>query len=423
MDNRSELDKVRNQAQHDEHGMLLDRRRIDDCEGVAMKALSTRILLGTILCLLVTTVLCWGQGPTAAITGQVTAAAGAAVSNAAISAKDLDQGTVWPTVSNDAGYYSLPRLPIGNYEVRVEAKGFQTVVQRSVQLVIDQVAKIDFQLQVGQVTQTWEVTSSAPILQTENAQLSTVMQGAAIQSLPLETRNYNQLALLMPGTVTTSPAAFNTGQATFNSGRPYINGNREQATYYLLDGMENIEFVDNNVAFSPNVDAIQEFNVVTNNPSAEYGQFLGGVISVSLKSGSNGLHGNAFQFLRNDFFNANEWSRNFSGLASVNSAPPNLRWNEFGGTFGGPIKKNKLFFFVDYQGSRFDTPPTPGSVNTFTTQERNGDLSDITGITLHYPGPNVPMPANLSQAAICGAGQTMGSSPCISGISATALKI
>ncbi|HXA66003.1 MAG TPA: carboxypeptidase regulatory-like domain-containing protein [Bryobacteraceae bacterium] len=388
-----------------------------------MKALSTRILLGTILCLLVTTVLCWGQGPTAAITGQVTDASGAAVSNAAISAKDLDHGTNWATVSNDAGYYSLPRLPVGNYEVRAEAKGFQTVVQRSVELVLDQVAKIDFQLQVGQVTQTLEVTSSAPILQTENAQLSTVMQGAAIQSLPLETRNYNQLALLMPGSVTTSPAAFNTGQATFNSGRPYINGNREQATYYLLDGMENTEFVDNNVAYSPNVDAIQEFSVVTNNPSAEYGQFLGGVISVSLKSGSNSFHGNAFEFVRNDFFNANEWSRNFSSDPTVNSAPPNLRWNEYGGTFGGPIKKNKLFFFVDYQGSRFDTPATPGTINTFSSQERTGNLSDIPGISLHYPGTTVAMPANLSNAAICGAGQTFGSSPCIKGLSPTALKI
>src|ERR1700720_1034822 len=184
MDNRSELDTARNHAQHDGNGMLLNRRRIDDCEGGAMKALSTRILLGTILSLLVTTVLCWGQGPTAAITGQVTDASGAAVSSAAISAKDLDHGTVWPTVSNDAGYYSLPRLPIGNYEVRVEAKGFQTVVQRSVELVIGQVAKIASQLQVGQVTQTLEGTSSAPMLQPENPERSTVMQGPAIQSLP-----------------------------------------------------------------------------------------------------------------------------------------------------------------------------------------------------------------------------------------------
>src|SRR5260370_41709214 len=126
------------------------------------------------------------------------------------------------------------------------------------------------------------------------------MDAHEVAALPLQTRNYNQLALLQAGTVTPSPASFNTGQTTFNSGRPYINGNREQASYYLLDGMENTEFVDNNVAFSPNVDAIQEFNVITNNPSAEFGQFLGGVISVSLKSGTNGFHGNAFEFYRND---------------------------------------------------------------------------------------------------------------------------
>ena len=203
------------------------------------------------------------------------------------------------------------------------------------------------------------------------------MEAHAIASLPLETRNYNQLALLMPGAVTTSPGSFNTGLTTFNSGRPYINGNREQANYYLLDGMDNNEFVDNNVAYSPNVDAIQEFNVITNNPGAEFGHFLGGVISASTESGTNQFHGNAFEFLRNDFFNANEWSRNFSPDPTVNSAPPKQRWNEFGGTLGGPIKKDKLFFFADYQGSRFDTPATPAPITTFTAQERDRKSSPI----------------------------------------------
>src|SRR5215472_13824227 len=382
----------------------------------------TSALWGTAIFLLLAE-LGLGQGPIAGINGLVTDASGAAVPSASVVAKDLDRGTAWPTETNGEGYYSLPRLPIGNYEVRVEAKGFQAVVQRSVQLVIDQVAKIDFQLQVGQVSQTMEVTSAAPILQTETTQISTVMETQAITSLPLETRNYNQLALLLPGAITTSPASFNTGQATFNAGRPYINGNREQATYYLLDGMENIEFVDNNVAYSPNVDAIQEFNLISNNPSAEYGQFLGGVISVSLKSGSNTFHGGVFEFVRNDVFNANEWSRNFSLDPSVNSAPPKLTWNEFGGTFGGPIKRNKLFFFVDYQGSRFDTPPTPATINTFSTPERSANLSDIPGISLHYPGTTVPMPANLAQATICTGGQKMGVNPCITGISPTALKV
>ena len=262
-----------------------------------------------------------------------------------------------------------------------------------------------------------EVNDAAPVLQTQTTDVSTIMDANAISSLPLETRNYQQLALLSPGAVTISPASFNTGQKTFNAARPNLNGNREQANYYQLDGVENTEFVDNNVAYSPSIDAIQQVNVVTNNPSAEYGQFLGGVINVSLKSGTNQFHGVAFENLRNDFFNANEWSNNFNGLPRARQ-----RWNEYGVTLGGPIKKDKLFFFTDYQGSRFDLPATDTPKTTFTSQDATGNLSDL-GVVLHYPGTTVAMPANLTQAAICGAGQKMGVNPCITGISPAALKI
>ena len=361
------------------------------------------------------------QDVTASITGAITDSTGAVMAGVSVTASDLDRGTTFTTTTDSAGAYNLVRLPVGNYQVKVASPGFQTEVQPKVELVINQVAKIDFQLKVGNVTETVEVTSAAPILQTETTTLGTVMQSAAITSLPLETRNYNQLALLMPGAVTTSPGAFNTGQATFNSGRPYINGNREQANYYLLDGMENVEFVDNNVAYSPNVDAIEEFNVVTNNPSADYGQFLGGVISVVTKSGTNSYHGDLFEFFRNDALNANEWSRNFSTDPNVSGSPQKLRWNEFGGTIGGPIQKNKLFFFGDYQGSRFDHPTTVGTLNTFTSAENGLNFTDL-GVALHYPGTNVPMPSNLNNATKCGAGQKMGVDPCIT-LSATALNI
>src|SRR5580704_15335427 len=293
-----------------------------------------------------------GQQIMAASTGKVTDPSGAAVPDAKVTAVDNERGTVWTATTNSEGIYDLPQVPIGNYNVKVEHTGFQAAQQSNITLVLNQVARLDFQLKVGDVATSVEVTAAAPLLQTESAQLSTVMNSHAITSLPLETRNYNQLALLTPGAVTTTPGAFsNSGLSTFNSGRPDINGNREQANYYLLDGIDNNEFVDNNVAFSPSVDALEEFNVITNNPDAEFGHFLGGVISASIKSGSNQFHGVAFEFLRNDFFNASEWSRNFSPNPAVNSAPANLRWNEFGATLGGPIIKNKLFFFVDYQGS------------------------------------------------------------------------
>jgi hypothetical protein len=362
------------------------------------------------------------QAVTASITGVVTDSTGAVIGGAAVTAKDLDRGTTFSTVTDSAGSYNLAQLPVGRYEVRVADTGFETSVQPKVELVLNQVAKLDFQLKVGNVSETVEVTSAAPILQTETTSLGTVMQSEAIANLPLETRNYNQLTLLGPGAITTSPAAFNTGQTSFNSGRPYINGNREQANYYLLDGMDNTEFVDNNVAYAPNPDAIEEFNLVTNNPSAEYGQFMGGVISVVTKSGTNSYHGDAFEFLRNDVMNANEWSRNFSQDPAVSGSPQALRWNDFGGTFGGPIIKNKLFFFVDYTGSRFDHPDTTTPITTFTAAERTGDFTDL-GATLHYPGTDVNMPSNLNDAAVCGANQKMGVDPCINGLSKTALAI
>lgn len=280
-----------------------------------------------------------------------------------------------------------------------------------------QTASIDIALTIGQLSQQVVVTAGEEVLQTQTTEVGSLLDASSIANLPLETRNYNQLTLLIPGSATISPASFNTGLKTFNAARPNLNGNREQANYYLLDGMENTEFVDNNVAYSPNVDAIQQMSIVTNNPSAELGQFLGGVISVGLKSGTNQYHGDVFEYLRNDFFNANEWSNNFNGLPT-----PRERWNEYGATFGGPVKKNKLFFFADYQGSRFDLPSTSTPQTTFTAQDATGNLSDL-GVTLHYPGTNVVMPSNLTQAAICGPGQKMGVNACINGISPAALKI
>lgn len=363
------------------------------------------------------------QQSTGVITGVVQDPSGAAVAGATVTVTDTQRGTSLKTQTNQDGLYNFPQLPIGNYQLSVEANGFQTAIRGNVALALNQTATIDFSMTLGQISQTVEVTGGAPPLQTETTEVSTVMDSLAISSLPLETGNYNQLTLLTPGSVTISPASFNTGLKTFNAARPNLNGNREQANYYLLDGMENMEFVDDNVAYSPSVEAIQEFQVITNNPSTEFGQFLGGVINVNLKSGTNQFHGSAYEFLRNDFFNANEWSNNFNGLPT-----PRERWNEFGGTFSGPIKRNKLFFFIDYDGSRFDLPATDTAKTTLTAAERTGNLTDL-GLTLYYPGAvdasgnRIAMPSNLNNAAICGAGQTMGVDPCITGISPTALKI
>ena len=227
------------------------------------------------------------------------------------------------------------------------------------------------------MSQSVEVTAAAPLLQTESTQLGQIIDSRTNSELPLATRNYVQLTLLAPGSVHPNPSTFKNGQTTASSGRPYVNGNREQANNFILDGVDNNQVSDNLVGYAPSVDAIQEFNEITNNASAEFGNFMGGIISTTIKSGTNQFHGNVFEFFRNDKLNANEWANNFK--AAKKSA---IRYNSFGGTFGGPIKKDKLFFFVDYQGQRLDTPTSLSSTSLLTAQERGGNFSQLLNTAL-----------------------------------------
>jgi hypothetical protein len=323
------------------------------------------------------------QEITGGITGTVTDPSGAAVPNAKVTATNVQQGTTWPTQTNSAGVYNLPRLPVGEYKVEVSAKGFRTTVHPPFELQMNQVARIDLRLTVGAVTQTISVTAAPPLLQTDTMQVGLVTSSNFNENLPLATRNFIQLTLLTPGVTTTDPSSFTNGQRTGGGGRPYVNGNREEANDFLLNGIDNNQISDNLTSYQPSPDAIQEFNVITNNAPAQYGQFQGGVISVTLKSGADQYHGDAFEFLRNDALNANSWSNNWQGIAT-----PGLRWNTFGGTFGGPIKKGKLFFFADYEGERLDTPPSIQSITVMTPAERTGDFSQLLaqkGIQLYNP--------------------------------------
>jgi hypothetical protein len=324
------------------------------------------------------------QQVTATITGRITDPSGAAVVNAKVTATSVERGTQSTTTTNADGYFNLQYLVVGAYNVRVENAGFQAATQSNVTLQMNQVAKLDFQLQVGNVETTVEVTAAAPVLQTESTQLGQVIDSRTNTTLPLATRNYVQLTLLAPGSVHPDPSTFTSGQTTSSSGRPYVNGNREQANNFVLDGMDNNQVSDNLVGYAPSVDAIQEFNEITNNAPAEFGNFMGGIVSTTIKSGTNQYHGDVFEFLRNDALNANSWSNNFTGADR-----PKLRWNEFGATLGGPIKKDKLFFFVDYQGQRFDTPTSIGAISVLTPQERSGDFSQLLPTTQLYNPLNI----------------------------------
>jgi hypothetical protein len=337
---------------------------------------------------------------------------------ATVTATDTDRGTVWTAQTNETGAYNLLRLPIGSYTVKVSAPGFQTAVQPAFTVVLNQTARVDVQMKVGKVSETVEVTSAAPILQTESTEVSTLIDANTLDSMPLATRNFAQLTLLTPGAVSPNPGEF-TGATTMDTnGRPFINGNREQANLFLLDGIDNSEDSNNELAYMPNLDAIQEFNLITQNASAEFGNYEGGIVSATVKSGTNSFHGDLFEFLRNDKFNANSWS---AGLAKGGPVVPGVtnsegvpnktkfRWNQFGGTIGGPIIKNKLFFFGDYQGQRFDFPSSAESHWVYTDAERAGDFSALLpGVQLTDPTNGNLIPNNDLAAYIASGANTNG---------------
>ncbi len=320
-----------------------------------------------------------GQEVTAAIVGTVTDPSGAPIKGANVRATDTERGTVWSAETNESGSYNLLRLPIGSYGVKATAPGFQTTEWPPFALVLNQTARVNVQLKVGKISETIEVSGAAPVLQTENAEVGTVLDARTNDNLPLATRNYVQLTLLTPGTVSVDPHSMNLGSNTAEEGgRPYINGNREQSNNFLLDGVDNNQASDNLLAFTPSPDAIGEFNLITQNAPAEFGNYNGGIINAVIKSGTNNYHGDVFEFFRNDIFNANKWENGLKAGTPGGVLPtPKLRWNMFGATFGGPIVKNKLFFFTDYQGGRLDYPASSSFITVLTPAEIGGNFSAL----------------------------------------------
>jgi outer membrane receptor protein involved in Fe transport len=335
-------------------------------------------LVGLVVVVAMLAALAWGvnvamgQGVTAAITGTVSDASGAPILGAAVTAKDVVRNVAYPAQTNADGVYYLADLPVGKYELRVEAKGFEAALRPAFELILNQTARVDVRMTVGALSQTVEITGSAPLLQTDSVQLSTLINARTAESLPLSTGNINQLTLLSPGVVTPNLFGFQAAQNTFGTGRPYVNGAREQENNFLLDGLDNNQPDNNDVAYVPAPDAIQEFNLITGNAPADFGNYLGGVVNVTIKSGTNEYHGDAYEYFRNSGLNANSFFNNADGLPR-----PGLHYNRFGGVLGGPIKKNKLFFFVDYEESLFSQPATSLQLQTIPLAERTGDFSAL----------------------------------------------
>lgn len=327
----------------------------------------------TVLILTVSSQLC-AQSERARIIGTVTDPQGAVVPGATVTVTNVATSIATKTTTNAEGGYQAPELPIGSYKVRVEHAGFSTTETVAYTLEINQVLRIDVKLPLGGKSEVVEVTGEAAQVDTVNPTLGAAVTGTAIQELPLNGRNVLDLALLQPGVMRDNPD--DTGAGTFN-----IAGARADSVTFLLDGGVDNNLLSNGVVYVPNPDAVQEFRILTSNYTAEYGRNSGGVVSLVTKSGTNGLHGSAFEYNRNDSLAANTYFNN------KNDIPKNsLHRNQYGFGVGGPFVKNKLFWFVSYEGQKQKAGETD-TISTFTPEELQGNFSHAgPGRT---PDPNV----------------------------------
>jgi hypothetical protein len=350
------------------------------------------------------------QLTTATVLGVVKDPSGAVVPGAKVTARDTDTGQTRTGVTGTDGTYRMDALPVGNYQITVEATGFQTEVQTGLTLTVGQEAVINFALQVGQATQTISVTGQAEIVSTTTSSLSTVVAPQTIADLPLNGRNYNSLTLLQPGITessTTGSTAVGWAGIQYSS-----NGAGLRANNYLLDGGPQLNGYNLNAASSTGstlgVDGIQEYRVITTGFDAEYGEHMGSQMLIVSKGGTNQFHGDAFEYFRNSSLDArNAFDLLPSKLPSGVRLPP-FRRNDFGGSLGGPIQKDKMFFFGVYEGLRAVlgttntditlAPACIGPAGATITQaecpQLNGASAKIApqmaGLIALYPAPNLP---------------------------------
>lgn len=318
------------------------------------------------------------QTITANINGTVTDPSGAVVPNATVTAVNVNTGVTTPTTTNSDGVYNIRFLQIGSYKVTIEAPGFAKATYGPFTLETNQNAKVDGKLALASEQQSVQVESTfAPLLNTENPTLATTLDTRAIENIPMVSRNIIALTMFLPGAVSTNPNGFVnnasvSGPISTNQ-TVSVNGNRQQTNQYLLDGMNINQTLDDLPGYNPSLDAIGQIQVISANAPAEYGNVLGGDVLYQTKSGTNAFHGSAFYFLNNQNLNANTWAnKHGSTIVPRGSFTRDI----FGATLGGPIFKDRLFFFGDYQGGRYHSGGI-GTATVLTMKERSGDFSEL----------------------------------------------
>jgi len=346
------------------------------------------------------------QYTTASLGGRISDPSGGGVPDAAVMLRNTATGVAYNTTSEATGEYVFPALPVGTYELTVTKNGFETYVQSGIVLTVNQAATQAVVLKIGRVAEKVTVTANAALVTTRSPTTGQLVNQQSIVNLPLNGREAQSLVFLIPGANDVTDQYCGVGcEGGAYPGEQYanVNGGGPNGVNYQMDGADNNDtYMNTNLPF-PNPDAIQEFNVQTGNMSAEYGNAISGVVNIVTKSGTNQFHGSAFEFLRNYVFDA----RNYFAPAR-----DTLKQNQFGGTLGGPIKKDKLFFFASYQGTRRRTAPNGNIAFVPTAAERTGDFGDLcssydstglctdpNGTQLANPDTGNPIPYNNLTAA------------------------
>jgi carboxypeptidase family protein/TonB-dependent receptor-like protein len=338
-----------------------------------------RIVFGCTLTIMACISIALGQSVNGSITGEVTDPSGAVVTGAHVVAHSLDTGVDTTATTNSTGIYHIDFLPIGNYQVTVQANGFNTETLPPFTLEVLQTANFNIKLTVGSSATTVSVSAAAPILNTNELTIEGTFTANTIANLPLNGLDFSALTLYVPGAVTTYGTGGTTSieRSTFNSDTPNINGNRAQANNYTIDGIDMNETYNNLISYSPAPAALEEVQVITADSPTDYGNVNGAGVVTVLKSGTNQFHGSAYGYVQDYRLDANSYG---NGQTTPVTPINPFSQSQFGGTVGGPILHNKLFFFGDYLGSRYHVGGT-GSASVMTQAMRNGDFSALLAAT------------------------------------------